>query len=115
MKPHNSIRLLCVATLMATISLQPACGHRGIVGKWKWVSGNCNQGTLYPGKLEFFSNGEYVGEMPYLNGGHYSVVDSQRIKLDTVIGPRVYEFEIVEDVLRLKGDSDCSFSYERSS
>ena len=115
MNALTSTRLLSVALLTATVFLLPACGNGGVVGRWKWVSGTCNKGALFPEKLEFLSNGEYVGQLSYLNGGQYSVVDKQRIKLDTAVGPRVYQFEIVDAVLTLKDDSDCKFSYARDS
>ena len=56
----------------------------------------------YPAKLESFGDGTYVGDLPNWNGGRYSIIDGNRIKLDTLTGPGVYEIELSRDRLTFK-------------
>jgi hypothetical protein len=64
-------------------------------------------------QLESFGDGTYVGDLPNWNGGRYSIIDGNRIKLDTLTGPGVYEIELSRDRLTFKNDSGCIFQYRR--
>lgn len=101
--------------LLPILILQAACSReQKLTGKWDWVSTDCYRGYAFPGKLEFFDDGTYVGEMPFLSGGKYSTVDRNRLRLDTTAGPRIYEYAIEGDSLTLRSDANCSYRYERA-
>ena len=87
-----------------------ACRRASLVGKWDKIAGDVCAVT-YPSKLEFFEDGTYVGALPNWNGGQYSILAQNRIKLDTLTGPGVYEFELNSDRLTFRNDSNCEFHY----
>jgi hypothetical protein len=107
------IRLVSVTlVLMVLVALFPACTKTRVIGRWQKVTTQACAIT-YPAKLEFFGDGTYVGELPNWNGGRYSIIDGNRIKLDTLTGPGVYEIELSRDRLTFKNDSGCIFQYKR--
>lgn len=90
-----------------------ACStKRGLVGQWSRLQGApCV--LVYPSKIEFFADGTYVGALPNWNGGKYQLLNSNRVKIDTLTGPGVYEFEISGDALTFRNDDNCEFKYRR--
>lgn len=103
-----AISLLCFV-IFVSCSRQPK-----LTGKWKWISTDCARGFTFPENLEFLDDGTYVGALPFLSGGEYSMVDRGRIKLDTTAGPRIYEYSIEADLLTLRSDANCSYRYKRA-
>jgi hypothetical protein len=99
--------------LMALAGLLTACTRPRVIGRWQKVTTQACAIT-YPAKLEFFGDGTYVGALPNWNGGRYSIINGNRIKLDTLTGPGVYEIELIRDRLTFKNDSNCLFQYRRS-
>ncbi len=107
----NPRRFLVAALLLAAAC--SACTAPTIIGKWKWQSSDCPQGCVTcPNQIEFLDNGEYVGGL-YFNGGKYEILGAHRIKLDTLAGLRIYEFELSADMLMLHSDSSCKYQYQR--
>jgi hypothetical protein len=89
---HNNLaaRTRCLFLLLfgVLIICLIACGiNRGLVGRWNKMQG-APCAVVYPSKVEFFSDGTYIGALPNWNGGKYELVDGNRIKLDTLTGPR---------------------------
>jgi hypothetical protein len=92
---------------------QLACGKPSLIGRWNRVaSGDCY--WQYPAKLEFFEDGTYVGAFPNWNGGKYNVVEGSRLKIDTLTGLGVYNFQISGKLLKFRNDSNCEFEYTRA-
>lgn len=113
--PPQRSRLVSVAlVLMLLAVLAVNCTRTRLVGQWQKVSTQVCAIT-YPAKVEFFEDGTYVGDLPIWNGGHYSLIDGNRIKLDTLTGPGVYEIKLSRDRLSFKNDSACVFQYRRVS
>lgn len=113
MRLCNSATNFFLSCLLVLVISQSACpGKASLVGRWDRVaSGNCY--LLYPGKLEFFKDGTYVGALPNWNGGKYEVVEKSRIKVDTLTGPGVYTFKISDGFLIFQNDNNCEFRYVR--
>src|SRR3954468_17073934 len=100
----NHIKDLCLSRAMMVIYslmlvLFSSCNDKQrLIGKWHKIAGGfC--GLAYPAKVEFFGDGEYVGELPNWNGGNYHIVDTRRLRLDTLTGPGVYEFKVSDNTL----------------
>jgi hypothetical protein len=109
----QSTRWFFVVVLLFLIStVVTSCSSQRILGKWQKVSSEfC--ALLHPSEIEFFDDGTYVGALPNWNGGKYTIVNGQRIKLDTTTGPGVYEFELSKRYLTFKNESNCEFRYRR--
>jgi hypothetical protein len=114
-KVHQPRRICLVSVtlvLMTLAVLFPACTKTRVIGRWQKVTTQ-DCAITYPAKLESFGDGTYVGDLPNWNGGRYSIIDGNRIKLDTLTGPGVYEIELSRDRLTFKNDSGCIFQYRR--
>lgn len=98
---------LTVSSLLVSL-LFSGC-WRDITGKWHKISeGYCCM--IYPNKIEFLGDSTYVGGRTW-SGGAYGFVDENRLKLDTITGPGIYDFRIEGNVLVIKNDQDCSVKY----
>lgn len=107
-------RLLFLLLFGVLVICLAACSTKSkLVGQWNKLQGvPCD--WVCPGKVEFFADGTYVGALPNWNGGNYELVNRERIKLDTLTGPGVYEFEVSGDVLTFRSDENCEFRYRRA-
>ena len=113
--PFRRTRLVSVPLVFMLLAVLPAaCKRTHIVGRWQKVSTQTCALT-YPAKVEFFEDGTYVGDLPNWNGGHYSIINGNRIKLDTLTGPGVYEVALSRDRLTFRNDTACIFQYRRIS
>src|SRR2546421_602873 len=102
-----------IVEALLLVAICSGCTRPTIIGKWKWQSSDCPQGCVTcPNQIEFLDNGEYVGEL-YFNGGKYEILDAHRIKLNTLAGLRIYEFELSADMLTLRSESSCKYQYQR--
>jgi hypothetical protein len=114
MNVPKSITAFLAPCQIALVICLAACGSKDrLVGQWNKLQG-APCGVVYPSKVEFFGDGTYVGAIPNWNGGKYQLVDNNRVKLDTLTGPGVYEFKISGDALTFRNDENCEFKYRRA-
>src|SRR5689334_8989808 len=110
-RTHYLWRLGALFLVFTFLSI--SCGSQPqIIGKWRRVSGSlCS--AVYPATIEFFDDGKYVGELPNWSGGSYRVVEAHRLRLDTSIGPGVYQFNVSNNILVFKNAWGCTFKYTK--
>ena len=108
------IIIIVILTAIGLVFSAGCSPHPNLVGKWKWAATDCLRGYAFPDTLEFLNDGTYVGELPFLNGGKYEVVDNGRVRLDTTAGSRIYEYAFDADALTLTSDALCVYRYKRT-
>lgn len=110
----NSFRLPMVAVVLGFLFFVASCqAKKEIIGKWDLVSsGLCAQ--EYADQVEFFENDKYTGGTILWNGGEYSMLDGNRIQMQTRAGLKTYDYRVSGDELIFIDSSHCEFKYRRA-
>jgi hypothetical protein len=89
-----------------------------------WFSGGVTAGPvptmpnlnciMYPGQLEFFSDGVYAGAPGMWPGGAYTVTAEGRLRLSQIgSGVGAYDVQVSGDELRIAATPACTMVYRR--
>ena len=86
-----------------------------IVGSWR-IEKVTPCALAYQSEIEFIKDGTYVASgLGIWTGGTYTLVEHNRIRMDTALGATMYNLAIRGDRMVFTNSSGCTFAYLRDT